>query len=106
MLCKGCGSICRDDVEEKAMACPFCEQSGCDKCNHTGQVEIPGCPNQYVGPQLTQAITFATHASNGLLPVSGGLLDQAAWFIDMWTTLENDQNRIQADAMEQAARRR
>lgn len=52
---------------------------------------------------MTTAINLAGYASKGHLPVAGGLLDQSAWFVDVWSTLESDQSRIDA---EQAERRR
>jgi hypothetical protein len=50
--------------------------------------------------ELVAAINFATHASAGLLPCAGGLLDQSAWFLDLLTTLNNEQNRIDAERIE------
>jgi hypothetical protein len=36
-------------------------------------------------------------AGKGHLPVTGGTLDQSAWFLAAWRQLENDQNEIEAE---------
>jgi hypothetical protein len=42
---------------------------------------------------------MATHAEKGMFPVAGGLLDQSAWFIDLWSSLNSEQARIDAERM-------
>jgi hypothetical protein len=31
------------------------------------------------------------------LPISGGMLDQSAWFIDLWISLQNDSNKLESE---------
>lgn len=40
--------------------------------------EITECPNRFVGPQGRDALRMSAFAKKGLLPVSGGVLDQSA----------------------------
>jgi len=77
-----------------------CEETGrrgdgdkCEMCSGTGVMEIQGCPQRYVA-SICEAINLAGHAGKGLLPVVGGMLDQAAWFVSAWQALESDQNKI------------
>lgn len=49
---------------------------------------------------MTDAVNLAGLAIQGMLPIAGGVLDQSAWFVDMWTTLAGDQNRIDAEEIE------
>ena len=88
-----------------------CEESGkaddghqCDACGGRGYVEIQGCPRKSVGWEMTQAINLASYASKGFLPVAGGILDQSAWFVDVWTTLDGEQNKIDAEMAERRNR--
>lgn len=53
---------------------------------------------------MTDAINVASHASKGVMPVAGGLLDQSAWFFSLWNTLESDTNKIDAERMERYRR--
>jgi hypothetical protein len=50
------------------------------------------------------AINVASYASKGVMPVAGGLLDQAAWFFDLWTTLESETNKIDSERLERFRR--
>jgi len=31
------------------------------------------------------------------LPISGGMLDQSACFIDLWISLQNDSNKLESE---------
>jgi hypothetical protein len=53
---------------------------------------------------MTQAINMASYAAKGHLPVVGGLLDQSAWFVDLWSTLESDQAQIDNEIAEERRR--
>ena len=35
------------------------------------------------------------------LPQAGGILDQSAWFIELWTTLNNEQAKIDTEKMKE-----
>lgn len=75
-------------------------------CGGIGSIDLPGCPRDYVGCELTDAINLASFAGKGAMPVSGGLLDQSAWFVDLWQTLESDQNRIDTEKAQDRKRGR
>ncbi len=46
---------------------------------------------------------MAGFATKGHLPEEGGLLNQEAWFIDMWSTLNEDQAKIENEIRERKA---
>jgi len=43
---------------------------------------------------------MAVSADKGFLPCAVGLLDQSSWFLDLWTALHNEQNKLDAERME------
>ena len=105
-LCRGCGSSCRDPASEEEPLepeCPVCDGHGtiqdgietteCVHCNG-GRFQITQCPRKYVGSEITQAINLASFAIRGHLPVLGGMIDQDAWFVSVWSALEEDQIKI------------
>jgi hypothetical protein len=47
-----------------------------------------------VGRELSDEISLIAFANKGHLPEPGGLLDQPAKFVNVWRTLEADQNTI------------
>jgi len=90
-----------------------CEETGkgpggtdCETCGGRGYVEIEGCPRQVIGWEMTQAINLANYASKGLMPVAGGVMEQSAWFLEMLSTLESDQNKIDSERAERNRRGR
>jgi len=97
-LCKGCGSGCNkpDDVAYM-VACPFCDDAGCDRCGDRGSFSVE-CPRRYVG-DLARFINLAGMCNDGLLPVAGGLLDQSAWFVELHQRLNGEQNRIESESL-------
>jgi len=62
---------------------------------------VNGCSREYVGDDLVYAINIAGLCSDGIFPTTGGLMDQSSWFIELWQQLRADENRIEADRMEQ-----
>lgn len=72
---------------------PVGNSGECGTCKGTGVMAIDGCPQKYVA-DICDAVNLAGHAGNGLLPVAGGMMDQAAWFIQCWQALESDQQKI------------
>jgi len=91
------------------IACPTCEETGkdgrgetCGACGGGGYVSVDASPRKYIGWELTRAVNLAGLAAKGMLPVHGSVLDQSAWFVNMWTTLENDQNKIDAERQERS----
>lgn len=65
------------------VACPNCEEKGCELCHGRGRFEIEGCPQQMVDRELADCLRPARLYEKGLPPVMGGSLDQANWFVEM-----------------------
>lgn len=64
------------------MECPECEGKGCEECAKTGKMELTECPLAFAGSEVWAVIEAAALFKHGLAPVHGGMLDQAATFID------------------------
>lgn len=83
-----------------------CEESGtlngsvCGECGGCGFISLYECPREFVGQELTEAINIASLCGNGVLPVSGGLMDQSAWFLSVWQQLQSEQAKIDAEEAE------
>lgn len=105
-LCRSCAGSCGELIDEKnapEIECPVCSGNGCEACDG-GSFALTACPRRFIGLGMTDAINLASHASKGVMPVSGGLLDQSAWFFSLWNTLESDVNKIDAERMERYRR--
>jgi hypothetical protein len=46
---------------------------------------------------------MVSHTEKGIWPVHGGLLDQSAWFISLWSAVVSDENKIERERMKRAA---
>jgi hypothetical protein len=65
------------------MECPSCGgDAGCSECNETGRLQIESCPLELVTPDVWEVVELAEFYEKGLPPVAGGVLDQAAAFIE------------------------
>lgn len=98
LLCRRCGAECCDDITENNPAeieCPRCDNVGCDDCDN-GYFTLTQCAKRYVDGAIVKAINFAEYTDKGLLPISGGLLDQSAWFLSVWQALSQDKAMIEA----------
>ena len=74
--------------------CPECGGFGKD-CQHCkdGWYEVTECPSKYIGQELIQDIRIIG-ASEQHLPVSGGLLDQSAWWFELRSLLKSEEQKI------------
>lgn len=84
--------------------CIACDGSGlgaerktCPDCNGSGFFLLEECPRKFIGNSMTEEINLASYAQKGNLPEAGGMLDQPAWFVDLWGVLDQDQHRIEAE---------
>lgn len=77
----------------------MCDQKGCENCRD-GYYRLDECPREFVGHELIADINIASLCVDGVLPVGGGVLDQSAWFIDLWTTLRNNEDQIKQEQTE------
>lgn len=104
MLCRTCGAQCNDVLAGEAITieCPVCNGVGCNECVD-GEMEINECPQKFVGNEMIKAINLAGMCGQGDWPVEGGLLKQAAWFLDLKRTMDSEQNKIEAEQMEKAS---
>lgn len=102
MICKLCsGTECSDGINEESYAeieCPCCDNTGCEHCDN-GSFRLSQCAKRYVDDGLVRAINMATRCESGYMPSSGGLLEQSAWFLDLWSMLNSEQNKIDAERM-------
>ncbi len=100
MTCKRCrGQTCESGITKDTPAiieCPCCDGEGCNECDD-GFFSVEICCRNYVDGYLVRAINMACHAEKGMLPVAGGILDQSAWFVAVWSALTNEQNAIDAE---------
>lgn len=62
------------------MECPSCDGEGCDECID-GEFGISGCPNSYCRSVIS-TIDLIELFEKGLPPVSGGVLNQSASFLN------------------------
>lgn len=109
-MCKSCHGGCNpNEANGVEIECVTCDGSGmrgdvdCEDCKGFGYVEVDGCPRKYVR-ELNAVINLAAMADKGTLPIAGGILDQSAWFVDMWQLLGSEQNRIDSDRIDRARR--
>jgi hypothetical protein len=58
---------------------------------------VPACPYQYVDQELWTAAECVGFAEKGHLPVTGGTLDQAQWFLDAYAFLSAEHSRLKAE---------
>jgi hypothetical protein len=59
---------------------------------------------KYVGNKMIEAANLATFCKNGVFPVAGGLLDQAAWFVAFVQKLKAETSKIEAEQLKRAKR--
>ena len=84
--------------QSNEIVCPTCDnrqlksEDPCPDCEG-GWVEIPGCPNAYCGEMInvSELIDFF---HKGLPPISGGVLDQSAWFLHASKLLKSYENEF------------
>jgi hypothetical protein len=115
-MCSGCiGGKCHDAPKPESavlVKCPSCEGTGkaADgkaKCEHCidGDFELTKCPYQYVGHYAELSHLCQLWTESGLAPVAGGVMDQAAWFVQAQKTLAAQKNAIQAKEQPDVGRR-
>lgn len=83
---------CAERVSELVVQCTECEGVGCRYCD-SGRVGVPECP-QKMAADLGEFWDAADMMENGIPPVAGGSLDQAAWFVRLYNRLKADEGRF------------
>jgi len=79
------------------VACPRCEEAGCDDCDGAGTFSLTSCPKKMLDWELVQVIRYAELFGKGLPPVAGGSLDQSAWFINLHSFYEYESSLAEAE---------
>ena len=74
------------------LVCPSCDGDRCSDCNGRGRFEIPMCPLLYVTQDVWDVVRMAGLFEKGLPPVAGGVLDQAAIFVEAAGLVSRDTN--------------
>lgn len=80
----------------------------CSECGGTGLIPIRRCPNRVVQQVHLDAVLAAIQTEHGILPVAGGMQDQAATFVEAlplllrevshWRQVAEDKARREAQA--------
>jgi len=78
--------------------CAACDGAGCEKC-HDGIVRLTGCPRREIGADIWELLEYAELFRRGLAPEPGGALDQAAAFLRACGFIWGEQQRIEAEIM-------
>lgn len=79
------------------IACPVCNETGCDKCDQSGRFTLESCPNRFIGNEMHEVIQMADDYKAGHSPIVGGVLDQSASFIAACRFLASEDNRATAE---------
>lgn len=102
-LCKTCSHRCGEEYKQRMFwECPICGGASCEHCEG-GRILITECPRNYIGQAMTDAVNVALACRDGILPSTGGLLDQSAKFFHIWQQLRSDENLITQEQIERAA---
>lgn len=93
-LCRTCRGTCTEDNKRVSVACPVCDGSGCDACDG-GDFE-PGCPYEFLRGYYS-VIEMAGMTTDGMLPVSGGVMNQSAWFMRFRSQMTHETNLVREE---------
>ncbi len=85
------------ELSSVSIACPTCNEAGCDDCGETGYVEITDCPKRCIDAGLLRAIRMADLMKQGLPPVAGGVLDQSSWFVSVYEAFRSEEAKAEAE---------
>jgi hypothetical protein len=69
-----------------------CDGSGCEECSD-GVFELDGCPNRYCSP-VVRSIDLIDLFEKGIPPITGGVLDQSASFIEAARFFESEEGKV------------
>ncbi len=84
------------------LTCTTCNGEGesCPACGGRGRVMLTQCPLDYVTPDVWELFDFANFADKGVMPVSGGSLDQTQIFLDAYAFRCGEKTRWIKQAIE------
>lgn len=95
-MCKGCGATCTTLGPAKRLEIT-------DVHDPVKSWTLTECPRRFVA-DIVDEVNFAQMADHHL-PIAGGLLEQSAWWVDLWMAFKSDCNQIDSDNAERQARR-
>lgn len=89
---------CNNDYKKNRILieCPICAGAECEHCRG-GHIHLDQCPTIYMGPEMARCVNAIGYAERGFLPVAGGSLDQSQLFLNVFTAMQSEVNRIQQD---------
>lgn len=104
-----CGPACRRASELRAewgcdapaarpvarVTCAACDGSGCDECEQTGEVKLYRCPTSHNTRDVAAMFEALAWTEKGVLPVAGGLVDQAAGFVAFCRVVSAERGKIE-----------
>jgi hypothetical protein len=105
-LCGSCVGRCRGVVNSEQRAeieCVMCGGIGCGECEN-GYMVLSECPSSYIGQELIGDINIVAACSDGVLPVSGGLMDQSAYWFELSQAMKREINAVEKEQHERRSR--
>lgn len=75
----------------------MCQGHGCDGCDD-GYVRIQGCPTRFCS-SIAEVVDLIDMANKGHMPVSGGVLDQSAGFVEAVQQFNNEMARVRNEQL-------
>jgi hypothetical protein len=84
-------------LEAKVFYCVECGGKGCGACKESGRFETKDCPQKVARP-MSKTLALIDMADKGHLPVTGGVMDQSAWFIEAYRYYTSEFERSKAKA--------
>jgi hypothetical protein len=91
-LCRGCGKQCVDQPSESNVL------EIADETDPLGTWRLAQCPRRFVA-DIVDEINMAQLADQHL-PVEGGVMDQAAWWVNCWLAFKSDCSQIDQDKLD------
>lgn len=81
--------------QQLTIECPICGGGGCANCAN-GQFEMAQCPQEFCR-EVVPALGLIDRFNAGQSPVDGGVLDQAAWFVEAANFVKNEDAIIKSE---------
>ena len=94
-----CSGGCRELVTTDQPAdveCTECGGRGCDHCDQ-GYYSLHECPQRYIGNEIIADLNIVDQCRDGVLPVSGGLMDQSPYYFELTAAINREVNLIKQE---------
>lgn len=98
-MCRSCSNRCAaEEVNQQLeLECPICNGTGCEQCDD-GFFKVNECPNKFIA-DIIPTVSVIDFFHQGILPTTGGLLDQAAWIVEAARVLKHEDAIAKAEAI-------